>query len=110
MLLQIFFCVPLSFSATACIDYYISRHLSIGFYKIFQKETAAHREPPFLLLLKGFSELRQVGGRRLEHQLFGADAVKGHLHQRIAAHGPHADDHARSESRVLHAVAGLQLQ
>ena len=52
------------------------------------------------------SQLGQMGPGGLEHQFFGANLVKGHFHQRIAAHGPDAEHHTVSEGIVANTVAG----
>ena len=41
-----------------------------------------------------------------QHEPFGAHPVESHLHQGVAAHGPHAQDHPLAEGAVPHPVPG----
>ena len=48
--------------------------------------------------------------RGLEHELFGADAVKRDLQQRVAAHRRDGKDHAAAKRLMADLIAGIELQ
>ena len=63
-----------------------------------------------LTMFKHALQFCDVCARHLQHQLLGAHAVEGHLHQRVVAQGPHAEHHALAKGPVLDSVPLLQLE
>ena len=57
-----------------------------------------------------FLQLGNMYPRRFQHQFFGADRIKRHLDERIAAHGYNGDDHTVAERLVVDLIAGSKLQ
>ena len=58
----------------------------------------------------GQSQLSNMYPRRFQHQLFGANGIKRHLKQRIAAHRGDGDDQSVTERLVVDVVAGGKLK
>ena len=58
----------------------------------------------------GQSQLSNMYPRRFQHQLFGANGIKRHLKQRIAAHRGDGDDQSVTERLVVDLVAGGKLK
>lgn len=57
-----------------------------------------------------FLQLGDMYPRCFQHQFFGADRIKRHLDERIAAHGYDGDDHSIAEGLVVDLIARGELQ
>ena len=58
----------------------------------------------------GQSQLSNMYPRCFQHQFFGANGIKRHLKQRIAAHRGDGDDQSVTERLVVDLIAGSKLQ